>query len=77
VFIGDVICLTSFSRNSSPKKWFSNLLNRFAHVHHQIFTVIYCMLRFFGSFIPKLRDLDSRLEGCGTHVISDLFFQIS
>jgi hypothetical protein len=31
------------------------------------------MPRFFGSLIPKLRDLDSRLGGCGTRVISDLF----
>jgi hypothetical protein len=33
------------------------------------------MLRFFGSFIPNLGDLDSRLEGYGTRVISDLFFK--
>jgi hypothetical protein len=34
-----------------------------------------CMPRFFGPFIPKLGDLDSRLGGCGTRVISDLFFK--
>jgi hypothetical protein len=33
------------------------------------------MPRFFGSFIPNLGDLNSRLRGCGTRVISDLFFQ--
>jgi hypothetical protein len=74
VFVRDVICLTIFLGNSSRKKRFSNLLNRFAHVHYHIITVIYCMPWFFGSFIHYFRDLDSRLGGCGTHVISDLFF---
>jgi hypothetical protein len=32
------------------------------------------MLRFFGPFIPKLGDLDSKLGGSGTCVISTLFF---
>jgi hypothetical protein len=34
-----------------------------------------CMPRFSVSFIPKLGDLDSRLGGYGTRVISDLFFK--
>jgi hypothetical protein len=34
-----------------------------------------CMPQFFGSFIPKLGDLDSRLEGCGT-CHQQLVFQI-
>jgi hypothetical protein len=71
----DDICLTIFSVNLSWKTRFSNLLHQFAHVHHQIFAVIYCMPRLFGSFIPKLGDLDSRLGGCGTRVISNLFFK--
>jgi hypothetical protein len=75
VFVGDAICLTIFSGNSSQKKSFSNLLKRFAHVHHQIFTIIHCISRFFGSLIPNLGDLDSRLGGCGPRVISDLFFE--
>jgi hypothetical protein len=41
VFIGDVICFTIFSGNSSQKNRFSNLLHQFARVHHQIFTIIY------------------------------------
>jgi hypothetical protein len=56
VFVGDVICLTVFSGNSSRKKRFSNLPLQFAHVHHQIFSIIYCMPRFFGSFISNLGD---------------------
>jgi hypothetical protein len=56
---------------------FSNLLNQWAHLHHQIITIIYCMHWFFGSFIPKYRDLDSRLGGCRTCIISDLFFKFA
>jgi hypothetical protein len=67
--------LNHFLGNSSRKKRFSNLLNRFAHLNHQIFTVTYCMPRFFRSFIPNLGNLDSRLGACGTCVISDLFFK--
>jgi hypothetical protein len=33
------------------------------------------MPQFFGSFVQNLEDLDSRLGGCRTHVISDLFFK--
>jgi hypothetical protein len=57
------------------KKAFFELLSQLAHLNHQTSTIIYCMPRFFGSFIPKLGDLDSRLEGCGTRVIIDLFFK--
>jgi hypothetical protein len=77
VFAGDVICLTIFLENLSRKKRLSNLLQQFAHVYHQILAVIYCMPRFFGSFIPNLGDLDSRLESCGTRVISDLLFKFA
>jgi hypothetical protein len=31
------------------------------------------MPRFFGYFIPKLEDLDSRHGGSGTCVINDIF----
>jgi hypothetical protein len=34
------------------------------------------MLQFFGSFLPNLRDLDSRLGGYRTRVISDLFLNL-
>jgi hypothetical protein len=60
-------------REFIPKKAVFKFLNQFAHLHHQIFTVIYCMSRFFGSFFPNLGDLDLRLKGCGIRVINDLF----
>jgi hypothetical protein len=41
----------------------------------RVFDAIYCKPRFFGFFIPNLGDLDSRLRGCGTSVIGDLFFK--
>jgi hypothetical protein len=74
VSVGDVICFTIFLGNSSRKNRFSNFLHQFAYVHHQIFTVIYCMPRFFRSFIPKLGDLESRLGSCGTRVSSATYF---
>jgi hypothetical protein len=52
-------------------------MSQLAHLNHQISTDIYCMPRFFGSFIPKLGDLDSRLDGCGICVINDLFFKFA
>jgi hypothetical protein len=64
-----------FFREFILKKAVFKFLNQFAHLNHQIFTITYCMPRFFGSFIPNLGDLDSRLEGCRTRVISDLFFE--
>jgi hypothetical protein len=71
---GEVICLTIFLGNSFRKSDFQ-ILNQVAHLNHQTFTIIYCMPHFFGCFIPKLGDLDSRLGGCGTRVMSDLFFK--
>jgi hypothetical protein len=75
MFFGEIICLTIFSGNSSRKKRFLNLLNQFAYLNHQTFTVTYRVPQFFGSFVPNFGDLDSRLGGCGTCIISDLFFK--
>jgi hypothetical protein len=68
VFVGDVIWFTIFSRNSS------NLLYQFAHVHHQIFTVIYFMPRFFGSFIPKPWEFGFKGSGAAGHVSTTTYF---
>jgi hypothetical protein len=65
VFVGDVL-----SENSSwKKKRFSNLLYQFAHDYHQIFAVIYCMPRLFGS-------LGIWIQGSGAagHVSSATYF---
>jgi hypothetical protein len=57
-------------------KAFFEFLDQFSHLKHQILTVIYCMPRIFGSFFfPNLRDLETRLGGCRTRVIYDLFFK--
>jgi hypothetical protein len=77
VFVEDVIYFTIFSRNSSRKKRFFKFTIQLSHVHHQIFAIIYCLPRLFGSFIPKPGDLDSRLGGYKTRVISDLFFKFA
>jgi hypothetical protein len=47
--------------------------NQFSHLNHQILTFIYRMPRFFGSFIPNLGNLDSRLGAAG-HVSSATYF---
>jgi hypothetical protein len=74
VFVGDVVCFTIFSGNSSRKERFSNLLHQFANVYYQIFTIIYCMPRFFGSFIPKPWGFGFKGSGATGHVSSVNYF---
>jgi hypothetical protein len=62
-----------FQRIHPEKRGSTNLLHQFAHVHRQIFAVISCMPWFFGSLIPNLGDLNSRLGGCG-HESSATYF---
>jgi hypothetical protein len=62
-----------FFREFILKRAVFESLNQFAHLNHQIFTVIYCMPRFFGFFIQILEDLDSRLGAAG-HVSSATYF---
>jgi hypothetical protein len=62
---------TIFSGNASQKKEVFKLMSRLTQINHQIFTIIYRMPWLFGSFIPKLGDLDS---GAAGHVSSATYF---
>jgi hypothetical protein len=72
VFVGKVICFTIFSKNLSRKERFSNLLNQFAHVSHQIFTII---LHAMILWIQNLGDLDSKARGLWDTYHQWLIFQ--
>jgi hypothetical protein len=73
VFVGNVICFTIFSGNSSRKERFSNLLHQFAHVSIKS-SLSYCMPRFFGSFIPKPWGFGFKGSGSAGHVSSVTYF---
>jgi hypothetical protein len=74
--VGNVVCFTIFSGNSFWKKRFLNLLHQFAHVHHHIFVVIYCMLRFFGCLISKFLGFGFKARGLRDTCHQRFIFQI-
>jgi hypothetical protein len=55
------------------KRSFQIYFTNFPMFTIKIFTDIYCMPRIFGSLIPNLGELDSRLEAAG-HVSSATYF---
>jgi hypothetical protein len=84
VFAGDVICFTIFSWNSSEKRdfqiYYTNYRcspsNIYCHILHATsnFTVIYCIPRFFGSFIAKF-EIWIQDSGTAGHVSSATYFE--
>jgi hypothetical protein len=76
VFAGDVICFTIFSRELFPEE-------RGFQIYDTNLPII--IIKSLPSYIAchdsldplfqNLEFLDSRLGGCGTRVISDLFFK--
>jgi hypothetical protein len=68
-----------FRVNCPEKRDFSNSKCNFYHLYHHTnyFPREYFSLHAttIGSFFPSLRDLDSRLGGCGIRGIDYLFFE--
>jgi hypothetical protein len=78
VLAGDVICFTIFSRELIPEE------RGFQIYHTNLPMIIINCLQLYiachDSLDPLFQNLgllDSRLGGCGTRVISDLFFKFA